>query len=241
MSVNSSNHNYRGLITKVVPLASWDTSNGPTPDFWLLDGLDTEISETWLNNHTYTQYTKSGVEKTITTFTVIDPTDLNNNQSINFTYTTYESVGVGGHQFSRLDKLSNGEFRVVISNGFIESAGTQDAAGRRILYLEDDIPTPPGSSQIIGQNLLQKTDSTVNNISSLGLNNFSNNYSVSSVSTNSSPAFLPTGIETNTSSISFQTAADKNAKEIILYFGTLTTAQSNTVENYLKNKWDINY
>jgi hypothetical protein len=209
-------------------LAIWNNTNGPTPDFWLLEGgIDTVISSTWLNNHSWAKYTKSTNQSIITAFTVMNPSD-----PYTWYFSNRISTGVRGHTPASYSTILQ---RVFVETGFTQESPLSGSAGKRIIF-----------NQAFNQFMLFKTISQSTSFTATGISVNVNGFTSTQVSTSSSGAPLWSNFTINTSGVLLsnnpnQSINPTNIKEILLYFGTLSSGQTTTVENYLKNKWNISY
>jgi hypothetical protein len=238
MEVNSTNSNYRSLISDNI---IWDTSWGSTPDFWHESNYqNNNIISSWDKNTSSFTWRKDNGSQIVTIFAVAEPT-LAANSAFDTMY-SYDPIpgdvgpgGGGAYDVAqvRIQYVDAGLNLSTIRNVW-SYLGTYPSE-----TLKGNIATFSTGSGMRCYVVQARTDSTVSNtISYRTLNGTS-----STLSVNNAGLFVITDIQEFQSVVYLGSnqAQFNGIKEYLVYYSTLSTTDRNQIETHLKNKWGLSY
>jgi hypothetical protein len=221
---------------------SWNTSWGPTPDFWHESNYqNNNIISSWNRNGTSFIWRKNNGSKIVTIFAVAEPT-LAANNSFDTMY-SYDPIpgdlGPGG-----CGRYDTGQVRIIYTNASGSNLSTirnvwsyvGTCPGETLKGNAATFSTGSGLRCYVAQ---ARTDSTTSNtISYRTLNGGS-----STLFVNNAGLFVLGDMQDWQSVVylGFNQASFNGVKEYLVYYSTLSTANRNQIETHLKNKWGLSY
>ena len=212
---------------------SWNTSWGPTPDFWHESNYqNNNIISSWNRNGTSFIWRKNNGSKIVTIFAVVDPIAFK---------TMYSYDPIPG------DLGPGGCGRYDTGQVFIENVISNTVSIRNVWSYVGTCPgeTLKGNAATFSTSSLSclvaqaRTDSTTfNTISYRTLNGGS-----STLVVNNSGLFVLGDMQDWQSVVylGFNQASFNGVKEYLVYYSTLSTVNRNQIETHLKNKWGLSY
>lgn len=218
----------------------WNTSNGPTPDFWYTSSttgafLNNTVVESWSDCGSLSEYTKDSVGSyTMTVFTVmVDTRNVENGGSSQ----VYYSSSSNHNSDQGLIKCFNwgpgsGLTRYEIVANYYGGSGNK---GETHYVNYSSIAT---QSYVL---LIANADTYVGSPPGGDITYARINGITPTATTDPGSAYVTGCSQYKKSGAQVDKDTNNYVREYIVYFSSVTGTDRTTVEDYLKNKWGITY